>query len=118
MCRPDPLLLIGRAGTGKTFLLNSISEALGLEHRPYNASLIAVDDLNDWVGFLKGHPQAQTPHMDRLAQRGLVFANAHCAAPLCCSSPRSPCALAAEVPSLRVLGRRSTRAGGRGEPTT
>ena len=27
----DPLLLIGRAGTGKTFLLNSISEALGLE---------------------------------------------------------------------------------------
>jgi MoxR-like ATPase len=44
----DPLLLIGRAGTGKTFLLNSISEALGLEHRHYNASLIAFDDL---VGF-------------------------------------------------------------------
>jgi MoxR-like ATPase len=44
----DPLLLIGRAGTGKTFLLNSLSEALGLEHRHYNASLIAFDDL---VGF-------------------------------------------------------------------
>jgi MoxR-like ATPase len=44
----DPLLLIGRCGTGKTFLLNSISEALGLEHRHYNASLIAFDDL---VGF-------------------------------------------------------------------
>ena len=44
----DPLLLIGRSGTGKTFLLNSISEALGLEHRHYNASLIAFDDL---VGF-------------------------------------------------------------------
>ena len=29
----DPLLLIGRSGTGKTYLLNSISEALGLEHR-------------------------------------------------------------------------------------
>ena len=27
-----PLLLIGKAGTGKTFLLNSISEALALEH--------------------------------------------------------------------------------------
>lgn len=26
----DPLLLIGRSGTGKTYLLNSISEALGL----------------------------------------------------------------------------------------
>jgi len=44
----DPLLLIGRSGTGKTYLLNSISEALGLEHRHYNASLIAFDDL---VGF-------------------------------------------------------------------
>ena len=44
----DPVLLIGKAGTGKTFLLNSISEAMGLEHRHYNASLISFDDL---VGF-------------------------------------------------------------------
>jgi MoxR-like ATPase len=44
----DPMLLVGRSGTGKTFLLNSISEALGLEHRHYNASLISFDDL---VGF-------------------------------------------------------------------
>ena len=44
----DPLLLIGPCGTGKTFLLNSLSEALGLEHRHYNASLISFDDL---VGF-------------------------------------------------------------------
>lgn len=44
----DPLLLIGSCGTGKTFLLNSLSAALGLEHRHYNASLISFDDL---VGF-------------------------------------------------------------------
>ncbi len=44
----DPILLIGRSGTGKTFLLNTISEALALEHRHYNASLISFDDL---VGF-------------------------------------------------------------------
>ncbi len=49
----DPLLLIGRSGTGKTFLLNSLSETLGLEHRHYNASLISFDDL---VGF--PYPQA------------------------------------------------------------
>jgi MoxR-like ATPase len=41
----DPLLLIGKAGTGKTFLLNSLSEALQLTHRHYNASLISFDDL-------------------------------------------------------------------------
>lgn len=44
----DPLLLIGQSGTGKTYLLDSLSEAMGLEHRSYNASLIAFDDL---VGF-------------------------------------------------------------------
>ncbi len=44
----DPLLLIGKAGTGKTYLLNRLADALGLEHRHYNASLIAFDDL---VGF-------------------------------------------------------------------
>jgi MoxR-like ATPase len=44
----DPMLLIGASGTGKTYLLNSLSEALVLEHRHYNASLISFDDL---VGF-------------------------------------------------------------------
>ena len=44
----DPLLVLGNSGTGKTFLLNSISEALGLEHRHYNASMVSFDDL---VGF-------------------------------------------------------------------
>ena len=44
----DPLLLIGPSGTGKTYLLNTLSETLGLEHRHYNASLISFDYL---VGF-------------------------------------------------------------------
>src|SRR5262249_19023480 len=48
-----------------------------------NVLLICVDDLNDWVGPLKGHPQVRTPHMDRLALRGTTFVNAHCQAPLC-----------------------------------
>lgn len=43
-----PLLLIGASGTGKTMLLNRISEALQLNHRHYNASLISFDDL---IGF-------------------------------------------------------------------
>lgn len=52
------------------------------ETRP-NVLFIAVDDLNDWIGVLEGHPQARTPNIDRLAQRGVLFTNAHCAAPAC-----------------------------------
>jgi len=48
-----------------------------------NVLFIAIDDLNDWVGCLNGHPQARTPNIDRLAARGTLFANAHCQAPLC-----------------------------------
>jgi arylsulfatase A-like enzyme len=44
---------------------------------------IAVDDLNDWVGPLGGHPLVRTPHLDRLAACGTTFRNAHCNAPLC-----------------------------------
>lgn len=55
------------------------------EKKP-NILFIAVDDMNDWVGFLKGHPQAITPNIDRLAQRGVIFSNAHCPAPGCSPS--------------------------------
>ena len=48
-----------------------------------NVLFIAIDDLNDWNGMLKGNPQARTPHLDKLASRGIVFTNAHCAAPAC-----------------------------------
>jgi arylsulfatase A-like enzyme len=44
---------------------------------------ISVDDLNDWVGVLGGHPQAQTPNIDSLAARGVTFTNAHSPAALC-----------------------------------
>jgi arylsulfatase A-like enzyme len=54
-----------------------------------NVLMICIDDLNDWVGFLHGHPQALTPHMDSLAKRGRVFANAHCAVPVCSASRAS-----------------------------
>ena len=54
---------------------------LGAE-RP-NVLLISIDDLNDWVGCLGGHPQAKTPHLDALAARGVLFSNAHCQSPVC-----------------------------------
>ena len=51
-----------------------------------NVVMICIDDLNDWVGFLGGHPEARTPHMDALAKRGRSFVNAHCAVPVCSAS--------------------------------
>jgi arylsulfatase A len=48
-----------------------------------NVLFIAVDDLNDWIGCLGGHPQAKTPNIDRLASRGMLFEQAYCSAPLC-----------------------------------
>jgi len=51
-----------------------------------NILFISVDDLNDWVGCLGGHPQAKTPNIDALARRGVLFEHAYCAAPLCSPS--------------------------------
>lgn len=48
-----------------------------------NILFIAIDDMNDWVGVLGGHPQAYTPNIDKLAERGVLFTNAHTPAPAC-----------------------------------
>ncbi len=53
------------------------------DSKPPNVLFIAVDDLNDWIGCLGGHPQAKTPNIDRLASRGVLFEQAYCSAPLC-----------------------------------
>jgi arylsulfatase A-like enzyme len=50
---------------------------------PPNVLFLAVDDLNDWIGCLGGHPQSVTPNFDRLAASGVLFTNAHCSAPAC-----------------------------------
>ena len=54
-----------------------------------NVLMIPVDDLNDWVGFLQGHPDVKTPNMDRLAAQSTVFHRAYCNAPICNASRAS-----------------------------
>jgi len=54
----------------------------GAADRP-NVLFIAIDDLNHWVGHLNRNPQTKTPHIDRLAQYGVTFTKANCAAPAC-----------------------------------
>ena len=41
----EPLLLVGAHGCAKSFVLERLAEALGMEFRSYNASLINYDDL-------------------------------------------------------------------------
>lgn len=51
-------------------------------NRP-NVLFIAIDDLNHWVGYLGRNRQTKTPHIDRLARRGVRFTRSYCAAPVC-----------------------------------
>ena len=71
-------------------------ETQAMADRP-NILLIAVDDLNDWVGCLQGHPQVQTPNIDRLAKSGVLFTNAHCQAPVC--NPSRSSLMSSKYPS-------------------
>ena len=48
-----------------------------------NVLMIAVDDLNDWVGVYGGHPQCKTPHIDKFAENAMIFRHASCPGPVC-----------------------------------
>ena len=48
-----------------------------------NVLMISIDDMNDWIGVLGGHPQSLTPNIDALAKRGVTFRRAYCQAPAC-----------------------------------
>ena len=51
-----------------------------------NVLLLAVDDMNDWIGCLGKKPRAITPNIDKLAERGVNFSNAHTAGVFCAPS--------------------------------
>lgn len=74
-----------RAFTSFFCLLFGISSmpATASEKDSLNVLWVMVDDLNDWVGCLGGHPQARTPNLDALAAGGVLFRHAYCSAPGC-----------------------------------
>ncbi len=48
-----------------------------------NVLFISIDDLNDWIEPLGGHPQSRTPYLREIAKRGVTFTRAYCQAPSC-----------------------------------
>lgn len=56
-----------------------------LAEKPMNVLFIAVDDLRPDIGCY-GVTHAKTPHIDRLAARGVVFDRAYCAQAVCSPS--------------------------------
>jgi len=81
MIRSKSLLLLSAVALLSNRCASPPSET---NERP-NILFIAVDDLNDWAGFMNGHPgmQIHTPNLDRLARRSMSFTNAHTPAPAC-----------------------------------
>ena len=67
----------------RQFLSTAFAAAAPAPKNQPNVLFLSVDDMNDWVGCLGGYPGVSTPNIDKLATRGVLFADAHCAAPLC-----------------------------------
>jgi len=65
-------------------LLAGVGAAAAAETKP-NILLICVDDLKPLLGCY-GAPMIQTPHLDRLATRGVLFARAFCNQAVCAPS--------------------------------
>ncbi len=93
------LSALGMGALASSFLARN-GAAAAVRNRP-NVLFIAVDDLNDWVGCLGGHPQSITPNMDALAASGMLFENAHCQAPIC--TPSRSSLLSGRYPSTSGL---------------
>lgn len=73
----------GAAGALLALGLSRHLHAQGTAADRPNVLFIPVDDLNDWVGCLGGHPDVRTPNLDALAARGVLFSRAYCSAPAC-----------------------------------
>lgn len=75
--------MLGKILSPALLLLAALAHAQPRSNEPLDVLFIAVDDLNDWVGFLGGHPQTETPNLDRLAARGMAFTNAQSPSAVC-----------------------------------
>lgn len=62
--------------------LPALQAATETGNRP-NVLFIAIDDLNDWVEPLSGHPQTLTPNLSSFAREAVTFDRNYCTSPGC-----------------------------------
>ena len=76
-------LKLGGAAAASGFLPNRLFRSPSpVDHRPPNILFIIVDDLRPELGCF-GSDFVKTPHIDRMAERGLVFNRAYCQQAVC-----------------------------------
>ena len=69
------------------FVCLAVGSLTGFGGNRPNVLFLAVDDMRDWVACLEGYSgTVHTPNIDRLAERGVLFTNAHCPSPKCAPS--------------------------------
>ena len=61
----------------------SCNDNIEKQNKPLNILMISVDDLNNWIEPMGGHPQALTPHLSKFSDEAVMFANSYCPSPSC-----------------------------------
>lgn len=67
-------------------VISSFSPAKGQQlEKPVrkNVLFLMADDFNFWLHDIGYYPQARTPNLDKLAERGVLFTHANCSSPVC-----------------------------------
>lgn len=81
--RQEFLGTVGAGALGAALSSPSAFGQSGGENPPHNFLLLLSDEHNPAFTSLAGHPEIQTPNLERLARRGVVFDNTYCPSPLC-----------------------------------
>lgn len=98
-------LLRAVLGTCLAITSPTIWAEVATTQRP-NVLFIVVDDMNDWITLLDESAPIATPNLERLAQRGVSFTQAHCVSPAC--NPSRVATLIGRAPSTTgVYGNKS-----------
>ena len=106
MKRRDLLKSALEAGIYASLPRMGTAEGQKPEKRPPNVVFICADDLGWGDLGVYGHPEVETPNLDRLASQGTLFSQFYCASPVC--SPSRAAYMTGQYPAktgiLRPLG--------------